>query len=57
MAEIKVIPPLSEDTRKKIDESDPNPPVAICGECGARIFKTTEKCVSENKYCPVYRDK
>lgn len=52
MSEIKVIPPLSPEERAKIDERDPDPAIAKCGECARTIYKSSKICA--NKYCPVF---
>ncbi len=54
MTELKTIPPLSPDERAKIDAQDKDPPIALCGECGLKILKSTVRCTCSSKYCPVF---
>lgn len=52
MKDIPVIPKIPDEIKKlREGPQDPNPVVAICGECGLKIYAVMGY-VCSNRHCP-----
>ena len=49
---LPVIPPLTDEQKRAIDNPNPNPPVAKCGQCGM-VLQQVMGFVCGNNYCPI----